>query len=386
MSVYKRPGAKTYSYDFHLGGRRFLGGTGKASKREAEAYERIKREEAKQEITTQEALDKPRTWELAASRWFEEVGQHHKNVLTTLANLEWLTRHIGRQTLLADIDDNFVAGLVSKRRNEFRQVGKPENRTKKVGPATVNRTMTEPLRKVLLRAAKTWKVKVGDVDWSQHMLDEPRERVREASQGEEAVTMDGLERGYDEAVAFAFRDGCRRMEICGLKWPKVDFFGRQYTVIGKRGKERTIPMSQATFDQLWRLRGQHEEFVFTFVAARTRRHGAKMFVRGQRYPIQPERLSKVLKAAALSGGVQNFRMHDTRHTAATRVLRKSNLRVAQVLLGHENVATTTKYAHALAEDVRAALDAASSTSPTAQNTASEISDADKSLKGLGKAG
>jgi len=56
--------------------------------------------------------------------------------------------------------------------------------------------------------------------------------------------------------------------------------------------------------------------------------------------------------------VENFRFHDTRHTAATRVLRASNLKVAQRLLGHADIATTTKYAHALDDDIRAALNAA----------------------------
>ena len=65
-------------------------------------------------------------------------------------------------------------------------------------------------------------------------------------------------------------------------------------------------------------------------------------------------------------GHLSLRFHDARHTAATRVLRKSNLRVVQQLLGHERVTTTEKYAHALAEDVRAALNAAIPTEiPTA---------------------
>lgn len=47
--------------------------------------------------------------------------------------------------------------------------------------------------------------------------------------------------------------------------------------------------------------------------------------------------------------------------AATGILRASNLRVAQKLLGHEDIATTTKYAHALIDDVRNAMDAMTAT-------------------------
>jgi len=359
MSVFKRKGSEIYSYDFWIKGRRFLGSTEEKNKRAAEAVERTKKEEARAIVATEEAMDAPRTWELASSRWWLEVGQHHKNAHVTAASLDWLTKAIGRKTLLIDIDDNRVAALVAKRRSEVRQVGKIENRTKTVGAATVNRTCTEPLRKVLLRAAKTWKVRTAEVDWGSHMLAEPQERVREASRGEESKIMDQLERGYDAAVEFAFVNGCRRMEIIGLRWPKVDFFGRQFTVLGKGDKERTIPMNQRTFDLLWAQRGMHEEFVFTFEAKRTRRHGARDLVKGERYPMTEHGLKTAMRRAVAKSGVENFRFHDTRHTAATRVLRKSNLRVAQVLLGHKDIKTTTKYAHAMAEDVRAALEASS---------------------------
>jgi len=51
------------------------------------------------------------------------------------------------------------------------------------------------------------------------------------------------------------------------------------------------------------------------------------------------------------------------------------LKVVQELLGHENIATTTKYAHAMKEDVRAALDAVSAT----KNATPEHPDGDNML-------
>lgn len=380
MSVYRRAGAPTYSYDFRLQGRRFLGGTEETTKRGAVAVERTKREEARQELAAEEAADAPKTWELASSRWYVEIGQHHKNRQTDAACLDWLTRAIGKHTLLVDIDDNRVAALVAKRRAEVRQVGKLANRTKRVGPATVNRTVTEPLRKVMLRAKNVWKVRVGEVTWSQHMLAEPKERVREASAGEEAAIMGQLERGYDDAVQFAFLSACRRMEIVGLVWSRVDFFGRQFTVIGKGGKSRTVPMSVALFDLLWRQRGNHEEAVFTFAAKRTRRVYGQ--VRGLRYPITDSGLRSAMRRGTDASGVENFHFHDTRHTGATRVLRASNLRVAQILLGHEDVKTTTKYAHALAEDVRAALETATPAKSPATNAGLDA----KAMDSKGKTG
>ena len=89
-----------------------------------------------------------------------------------------------------------------------------------------------------------------------------------------------------------------------------------------------------------------------------------------------------MRRAVPKAGVKNFHFHDTRHTAATRVLRKSNLKVVQQLLGHEDIKTTTKYAHVMQEDVLNAMEAARPTeSPTGASA-----DGNKALKNLGKAG
>lgn len=365
MSVYKRKGGSTYIYDFQVAGDRFYGDTGKTSKREARAYEDGLREKAKADAkkrgAQRVALDAPRTWGQASTRWYNEIGQHHKALDLTLIAQEWLSREIGPDRLLTEIDDNFVARLVAKRRAQKRRVGKQENREKqrRVSAATVNRTVTEPLRKVLLRARKVWKVPVAEVNWSQHLLSEPKERVREASRGEEAAVLGRLGRGYEEAVRFAFDNGLRRMELLALKKSQVDFFTDQITVIGKGGKERIIAMSAKARAQLWRLRNTPTEFVFTFTAARTRSYRGTRYVKGEHYPLTEHGLRSAWRRAIAGAGVPNLRPHDARHTAATRTLRVSNIRVVQNLLGHEDVKTTAKYAHAMVEDMRAALDAAS---------------------------
>lgn len=381
MSVYKRPRAETYSFDFEVGGCRFSGDTGEVSKREALRIEKIERAKAKeQQRAGRLSVGRNMTLGDGTARYMVEVGQFHRNRDTTLSNLEWLEAKLGKSTRLVDISDDDVARIVALRRLDLRQVGKPENRTKRVGPATVNRTCTEPLRKVLTRARKAWKIPVQEIDWSQHMLAEPRERVREASVGEEAKVMAPLERGYDVAFEHMFSDGCRQMEVIGLKWDRVDFWGRQYTVIGKGGKARTIPMSDATFNRLRSLRGNHPEFVFTFVALKTRKELNQ--VRGRHYPLTKHGFKSTARRAIATSGVGNFHPHDTRHTAATRILRVSNLKVVKNILGHEDIATTDKYAHALAEDLRAALNAARPTeSPTADDAPTS-----NELNSFGKAG
>lgn len=358
MSVYKRKGSSTYRYDFQVGGQRFVGDTGETDKRKAEGVQKRERQKARARLeAASNKYSANMTFGAACVRYMEEVGEHHVNALTTLTNLEWLQAQIGAKTLLADIDDNKVAFIVSRRRQDYRKVGNANTPKRRVSNATVNRTCTEPLRKVLRRAEVTWGCSVQRITWADHMLPEPKERVREATVDEEGLVMDQLDRGYDDAVLFAVLTGCRRMEIVGLTWQRVDFFNRVFTVLGKGGKGRTVPMSSAVFDLLWSVKDYDPETVFTYQAARTDRR--KGLVRGVRYPITDSGLRTAMRRAVADAGVKDLRFHDLRHTAATRILRKSNLRVVQNLLGHSEPTTTAKYAHALVEDVRAAMDAAS---------------------------
>jgi integrase len=135
-------------------------------------------------------------------------------------------------------------------------------------------------------------------------------------------------------------------------------------VTGKGNKTRTIPMSQAIYDLLWRLKDDHPIKVFTYVARRTLKH--RKLIKGKRYPLTEAGLKTAVRRAVPDAGVENFRFHDMRHTAATRALRKSNLRVVQKLLGHSDVTTTAKYAHAMDDDIRDALEAMSATSSPAK--------------------
>lgn len=372
MSVYKKNGRDAYSYDFEIRGRRFSGNTGATSKREAKRFEDAQKEIERAKLADEEKFFAPTmTFEVAASRYWLEVGQHHKNADTTLANLEWLRNAIGRNTEMESVTDSILASLVAKRRGErVRRTGKngKVHLGKLIEPSTVNRTCTQPFREIYLRARDVWKIKVADVNFSKHLLNERQERVREATPGEEDAIMSELSRGYDKAVRFAFLSGCRRMEILGLEWAMVDFFTRNFKVMGKGDKERTIPMSEEIYSLLWGEKDHHPVKVFTYEAKRTRKNDG--LVRGQRYPLTESGLKSAMRRAVPRSGVENFRFHDTRHTAATRVLRKSNLRVAQLLLGHSDVATTTKYAHVMNDDIRAALDAASrpTTSPTDQKS------------------
>jgi integrase len=138
-------------------------------------------------------------------------------------------------------------------------------------------------------------------------------------------------------------------------------------VIGKGGKASTIPLSSELREILWPLKGDPTEYVFTYLAKATRvihsgkgKPTGRSTVRGERYPITYSGFGTAWRRfGAAKAGVEDFRLHDFRHTAGTRLLRdgKAILKVVQKLLRHEDITSTMKYAHVFDEDVRAAMEA-----------------------------
>lgn len=359
--LYRRKGSALWSYDFQVRGHRFCGETETANRREAERLIQDARRQADASLRAagRAAGGQPMTIEIAFSRYWLEVGQHHANADTTEAELAWLQEHFGKRKHLDTITDSDIAAMVARRRGELvaRQPKDKEALPKRVSNATVNRGTTVRLRAIMTRARDTWGVPIRKISWRTHMLPEPKERVREASTAEEEKILSAARGDYAPAIRFAVLSGCRRAEIVGLRWTHVDFINRQFVVTGKGDKSRLVPMSAAIYDLLWSLKDHHADAVFTYLCRRADKKARR--VRNRRYPITMEGFKTEWRRTIDRAGVENFRFHDTRHTAATRLLRASgNLRLAQRLLGHENIATTTKYAHVDVEGLRAAMDAA----------------------------
>lgn len=284
------------------------------------------------------------TFIMAASRYWGEVGQFHRNHVDTLRNLDWLQQNIGQTTPLSAITDSDIARLVAKRRGEG------------VSNATVNRSVCEPMRAILKRARRTWKQSVEEISWKDHFLREAQERIREATPDEERRLLSAMRGDYAPALRFALLTGCRRAEIVGLQWTAVDFFNQQITVHGKGDKKRIIPMTDAIYELLKQEHGNHAEAVFTYVAKMPRAEA------GTRRPITMEGFKTEWRRTRKRAGVENYRFHDNRHTALTRLVRATgNLKLAQKLAGHSDIATTSRYSHVTQDDLRAGMEAASAT-------------------------
>ena len=357
MSVYKPKGSRFFIYDFERGGRRFSGSTKCTERRAAERTEEglildaeRKAEIAKQAVT-QARGEGPMTLAIAAARFFHEVGQHHAAPKTTERDLNRAVDWFGRGKCLQDITDEEVSRWVAERRGE-QAVG----RTLLVSSATVNRTTVDTLRKVFGRARRTWKLRLdNEPEWFKHRLKERGEMVREFRQDEEARLVQALPAGYRDLWRFALASG-QRLAECFLDWSQIDEVAGTIMVTKKGGKLHVFPLSRDMLAILSSQPGERKGPVFHYVC----RRASKDRRVGHLYPVTYEGMKTVWRRTAHRVGIA-LRFHDTRHTAATELLRRTgNLKLAQQLLGHTDIKTTAKfYAHVTVDDLRQALDAAS---------------------------
>ncbi|AND90226.1 bll5003 [Bradyrhizobium diazoefficiens USDA 110] len=372
MSVYKHKDSPFYHFDFQHKGVRFHGSTGCTSRREAEAFERVERDRAKQFLKVASSSASTKLDDVAGRYW-NEIGQHHAGADTTWRDIERLINYFGPTKLLTEIGDDDVARLVAWRRgHRVTRRGKGKKKPAPlIAPATVNRSTTEVLKKLFTRA-KAWGIRFDhEPSWKQHWLKEPQEIIREL-RGDEADRLERATRDdYQPVFELASASGLRLNE-CLLRWSEVNWDARKIEKAGKGDKRVSVPITDAIRQILWPLRGHHPEAVFTYVARRTKKTAG--LVKGQRYPVTYNGLKTIWKRTRAAAGLSGFRFHDFRHDFATKLLRETkNLKLVQRALNHADIKTTTKYAHVVDDEVAAGIDAMQKSRKKSRTTARKVS-------------
>jgi integrase len=349
MSVFKRPGAETYSFNFQVRGRRVSGNTQARNKKDAEAVERGLRAKAKADIEAERRTGNgPPTLNDAAGRYWQEAGKDHRDNAATHRNLARLIEYFGSDKRLDEIGDADVSGLIAWRRA---QTLKGRKGGKTVSHSTVNRSATEVLRKLFTRARKAWGYQFREPNWSQHRLKEPQGRVRELHAHEERALAVAGRSDYAPWINFALLTGLRRAETL-IAWACVNWEARTIITTGKGGRRVSTPLTEAVAAILEPLRGHHPEAVFTYVCRRPKRGHKK----GERLPLTYAGAKSEWQAMRKRAGVKGFRFHDIRHDFATKLLRETgNLKLVSRALNHTDVKTTARYAHVVDSDLSEAL-------------------------------
>lgn len=142
-------------------------------------------------------------------------------------------------------------------------------------------------------------------------------------------------------IEVLYGSGLRVSELIGILMSDMHMDERYMIVRGKGNKQRIVPISEEAIKQinLWLIdrnlldiKPTNEDYLFL------NRRGAKL----TRVMI----LTIVKRLAAAAGIKKNISPHTFRHSFATHLLQGgANLRIIQMLLGHENLTTTEIYTH-----------------------------------------
>jgi integrase len=360
MSTFQRPKSPYYQFSFWLGGTHYQGSTREKSKRQADQYERDLRKEIQAKLKAGRKVS-GLTFEAAAEKYREEVVEHYHseaNKREVTRSLARLSLHFGPDTPLSQIDTQAVLDLITMLRSQKRG-GREFERcaltgelkpTTKIKPSTINRRSVLPLKYLLTRARKVWKIDLPDITWSDLMLKESKERPREVRAGEELNLAEALPPAYARVVQFARVSGLRLNE-CLPRKDQVDLVGGYIYLIGKGNKKIAHPISKPMRRILMEAMANPTLHVF----ARPDRWT------GELVAVKAGALDSAWQAArSLKKGAKipvDLRFHDLRHDFATKLLRKTgNLKLVSKALHHESPATTDRYAHVLDEEVVAGMD------------------------------
>ncbi len=352
-----KDGNGIYKIDFVFRGRRVQFDTKTKNLKKAKAIEQDLREATRKDVERLEAAGKgPLTMDFAAERYWNERGQYHANDADTHRDLERLVQYFGKSTRLDKITDREVAAMVAWRASQTiggkktRADGRPMPR---ISAATVNRSTTQLLKRLFGRAKRVWRYSFPDEPiWSDHLLKEPKERVRELL-GDEGQALDANVRNdYAAWLEFARMTGRRRAETL-IRWSQVNWDTNQIISIGKNGERVITQITQPLRALLEPLVGHHPDWVFTYIAQKTQ----KGRVRGQRYPITYDGSKTEWRRTRDRARIDDLRFHDLRHDFGSKLLRQTgNLKLAQKAMNHADIKTTMRYVHVLDEEVSNALE------------------------------
>lgn len=360
MSVYRprdrsgKPKTPYWHFDFVIVDqngerRRFHGSTGektKARAREAEKRHRARVVDGRPDLSLADA----------ALRYCDEVAAAQPSVEDTERNLEHCCRLIGGGRMLSGITGDDIAEAVRRRAGET--YGKTNRRL--VSNATVNRQITETMRRLMRRARRVWGIGCDPdaIAWREVLLREPKERVREFTAEEAAAFWRELRPDYLPLIRFLAIRGFRVRSVLAMQKRDVDLAGRRVRVWikGDGLQWRPVTAEQAALLATELARAPLPN-VWTYKVQR----GAD---RGRRRPVTYSGLRRTMLTTMAAAGIDDFRIHDLRHDFASKLLRATrDLALVKKALGHADIQSTMRYAHVLDDDVVAGMEVASRNSP-----------------------
>ena len=267
-------------------------------------------------------------------------------------HLVWWRDRLGHKRLLNIKSADIAEQLRLLARSDKRQGGSvvTVRAGERLSPATINRYHAA-LSKVLNVAVNKWHLLESNPARRIQRNPEKNERNRWLQPDEVARLIDSCGKsrweGLTLLVQLALCTGARRSELTNLRWgdlrieESVAYAQLQST---KNREPRTLVIVGDALRELivWRRkRNAVTDLVFPSI----------------RHPLKPFRnLDEYWKRALTDAGIQDFRFHDLRHTAASYLTQAGVPAITvAAILGHKTLQMTKRYSHLAIEHQRDAV-------------------------------
>jgi integrase len=273
-------------------------------------------------------------------RWFGIVEKHLKPAFPGTL------RAVTHSDIEAYIAHRLKAPADSEQAAQGESESKPrKRRPRPANPSTVNREVT--VLKHMLRRAVEWgylsenrAVKVKQLKESpgrtRFLAPDEINRLLEACDSGDAAST--LARVYLKPfVLLALNTGMRRNEILSLTRRAIDWQNRMVTLEAtKNGEARHVYLNDTAVEALRSLPARIDT--------------------ERLFPFEPNQLSMAFRRVAKRAKVDDFRLHDARHTFASyQAMAGVQPRGLQALLGHKDGRMTMRYSHLADAYLRAAV-------------------------------
>jgi integrase/recombinase XerC len=155
-------------------------------------------------------------------------------------------------------------------------------------------------------------------------------------------------------MEFLYLTGVRLSELLDLKWRDVDLFSGEVKVLGKRKKERIIPITRGLQKNIILYKKVFEER-FSNID-----HSDYFIVTNKKEQAYPMKIYRIVRHYLNHFSQTSKRSpHLLRHTFATHLLNKgADLNAVKDLLGHASLAATQVYTHNSMEKLKAVFEQA----------------------------
>lgn len=262
-------------------------------------------------------------------------SKHQKNAAEQTRLLNWWKAELGHRPLVG-----ITPGIIAEVRDRLATI--PNKRGKVLAGSTINRRITA------LSACLT--VAVKEYGWIQKnpipnvtRMPDSKGRERFLSEDERQALLAACEASTTPQLAplvkLALATGARKGELLGLTWANVDLDRRTVRFVDtKNGDNRTVPLAQTAVAVLkaWKKGRVAAGVVFPFVI---------------------DGMEKPWREARDAAGLEGFRFHDLRHSAASYLaMSGASLMDIAAILGHKTLAMVKRYSHLSEQHTTAAID------------------------------